>query len=469
MVVYLTLLVLAGLGLAVPLCSTLAARATADLVLDRTNDAARFAGLAEQAVVSGAPGIMANELQAYREVYGIDGLIIDREGGVVAGSRPGLSLGEMGGPGWTSEDGLPAGVLAALAGNRVGAEGTLWPWTWGPLVVVEPIGSGGEVVGAVVTASPTAAVHRATLLQWGGVVLGVLLLLAAGISAAAPLTRWVLRPIADLEQATVAISRGSLDTRVPVADGPAELQHLADSFNEMADTITSLMERQRTFVAYAGHQVRNPLAALRLRMEALGEQVQEPHRQAHRMALDEVDRLARTCDSLLTLAQADDAPIETVEVDVGDVVRRRLRGWQPIAERSAATLAGSAQDGLVVRCADGMLDQALDALIDNALKFGGRGVRVAVDAGPVESELVEVRVRDDGPGLPTEQLRRGVEPFWRGEPDGGGRHPALHHAAGGSGLGLSIVVTLLELHGGRLLLEPAQPHGVLARIQLPAG
>src|SRR5699024_5159983 len=142
------------------------------------------------------------------------------------------------------------------------------------------------------------------LLQWAVVLAGVVILLAAGIAAAGPLTRWVLRPIAELDQAATQISRGSLTARVPVADGPQELQYLGKSFNDMAETITTLLRRQRTCAAYDGHQGRNQLAALRIRVESLGRHLPGRVRQDHTLAREEVDRLSRTADSLLTLAQA---------------------------------------------------------------------------------------------------------------------------------------------------------------------
>jgi signal transduction histidine kinase len=230
----------------------------------------------------------------------------------------------------------------------------------------------------------------------------------------------------------------------------------------MADTIAAMLESQRTFVAYAGHQVRNPLAALRLRVDSLGRHLPPEGAQEHRLALDEVDRLTRVCDSLLTLARTEDAEHATVVEEVALVAAERVESWRPIAERAGAALECDAPEGVRVRCVEGTLDQALDALIDNALKFGGAGVRIVVRVhaavrGEDGTEYVDVHVVDDGPGLPEDQLGSATRPFWR---DG-------HDGVGGSGLGLSIVVTLLELQGATLELRPARPHGIDARIRLP--
>lgn len=449
--VYVTLLVVTCLGLALPLCGSIAARGTSEMLLDRINDTARLSGLAEPSVLTGSVGTLSGELTAYDELYGVAGVVLDRDGGVVASSRTGLDgtgLEEVVG-GTPAE--LPVEVRTALAGSRSGAETVVWPWNTGPLVVAEPIGS-GETVGAVVTASPTEGLRRAILLQWLGVWVVALSVLVAGIVAAGPLTRWVLRPIDDLDEATRAVSEGSLDARVPAGDGPLELRRLGESFNRMADTIASMLESQRTFVAYAGHQVRNPLAALRLRVESLGRHLSEAGTREHRLALDEADRLARICDSLLTLARTEDSGHSLVEEEVREVAEDRVAAWQPVAERAGARLECEGGGTATVHCVEGTLEQALDALIDNALKYGGTGARIRV---LVEAPAT-VRVVDDGPGLPAEQLAEATRPFWR---DGG---------PGGSGLGLSIVVTLLEMQGGSLTLGPADPHGIDARVNLPA-
>ncbi len=461
--VYVALLVAACLALALPLCGNIAARGTSDMLLDRINDTARFAGLAEPGVLSGTRDTLSglnSELAVYEQVYGITAVVVDRDGEVVASSRPGVDLTDLNPSGWP-EGGreVPAPVRSALAGNRMGADSVVWPWQDKPLIVAEPIGSSGEVVGVAVTASPTDALRRATLAQWAVALLVVTALLSAGIAVAGPLTRWILRPIDHLDEATRAVSGGSLDTRVQTAAGPEELRRLGESFNQMADTITSLLETQRTFVAYAGHQVRNPLAALRLRVGSLSRHLGPEGAQEHRLALDEVDRLTRICDSLLTLAQSEDTEQSMVWEDARQVAEQRVAAWYPIAERAHAVLECSGAERATVKCVEGTLDQALDALIDNALKFGGDGVRIVVHVGePVPDGNggghLDVHVVDDGPGLSEHQLDQATRPFWR---DGGGD---------GSGLGLSIVVTLLELQGASLSLTPREPRGIDARLRL---
>ncbi|QVQ50066.1 HAMP domain-containing histidine kinase [Spiractinospora alimapuensis] len=445
--VYLSLLVTACLGLAFPLCTAIASGNTGDMVIDRSNDTVRFASLAGPALESGETEALGAELDAYYALYDIRAWVFDRHGGVVVSS--GVSAG-------TTVSGEE--LRAALAGNRSAGADTLWPWDTQALVVVEPVVRSGEVIGAVATESPTDALRWSTMWQWGVVLGSVLLVLTVGTLALNPLARWVLRPVHDLDTATRRISDGELTARVPAEAGPPELRRLSESFNRMADTITTLLSRQRTFVSYAGHQIRNPLAALRLRVDGLAAHLNSAGAADHALTLDEVDRLARICDTLLQLARTGPGRERAVDLDVREVADARVAAWLPIAERSGMDLRRCGAHHAPVRLPDGILDQALDVLIDNALKFGGAGVQVAVHVYPPRDGKVRVHVVDNGPGLAPEQLEKAAAPFWR-SPDSAG--------AAGVGLGLSIVATLLETYDGELRLDSADPHGIDARIQVP--
>ncbi|MBB4929693.1 signal transduction histidine kinase [Lipingzhangella halophila] len=449
-VVYVSLLVVACLGLALPLCGAIAAGNTADMIMDRSNDTVRFASMAGPALESGETEALRSELDAYDSLYEIRAAVVDQNGDIVVSSRPDFA---------TDNPETAELVRAGLAGNRAGADDVRWPWDERPLIVVEPIARSGEVIGAVVTVSPTGALRQATIGQWGIISGGVLVILASGIAAAGPLTRWVLRPVRDLDQATRSISEGDLTTRVRVESGPPELRDLGESFNRMAETITTLLQRQRAFVSYAGHQVRNPLAALRLRVDGLAAHLDDSGADDHRLALDEADRLTRICDTLLSLAGSGSAPQPPVPVDVRAIAELRVAAWAPVAGRAGATLACCGTSSAAAYCPDGTLDQVLDVLIDNALKFGGAGVRIAVHVRPPADGRVVVHVVDDGPGLTEEQLADAAQPFWRSTDSSG---------ADGQGLGLSIVSTLLQAHGGDLRLTRADPHGIDARVRVPA-
>lgn len=449
--IYVLLLVLVLAGLEVPLAITLASRDTQQMALDRLSDAVRFATIAEPALRAGDDRPIREELDTYYQLYDIEAAVVNLEGRQVART-----------PGFPDADQEEVGgaLKRALQGEHVGAERVVWPWQNGPLVVAAPAGTGGSVLGAVVTVSPTDQVRGAITDGW--LMLGGLGLVALVISiiAAEALARWTLKPVAELDLAAHLITEGDYEARVPAYLGPPELRRLATAFNEMADNVSDALERQRTFVAQASHQMRNPLHALQLRVESLGEDMATKEGRAeHRIAMAETERLSRILDSLLALARAERGRYQMERVDAAQVAMDRVAAWQPLARQRQITLRYAASHLPVwAGVMSTGLDQALDALIDNALKFTEPGGRVDVSAHTEKGQVI-VHVVDSGPGLTAEQRRKATERFWRA-PDA--------QNVEGSGLGLPIVAVLLEASGGRFDLLPATPRGLDARLTLKA-
>ena len=279
---YLLLMVLVLIALETPLAATLATRETDRVRADRLADATRFASLAGPALRGGSPGPLDGELAAYDALYGIGAAVVDRDRRTVVASS-----------GWEPGPGTGPALDTALSGQQFSGPEPVWPWVSGPVVTAVPINDGGEVLGAVVTTSPADGVRRAVAVWWlllAGI--GLLAVLAC-VSTAFGLAGWVLRPVTELDAVTHEIAEGRRAARVRAGLGPPELRRLATSFNDMADAVSDVMDRQRAFVAHASHQLRNPLTALRLRVEELGPSLTDPDGRAeHRLALEETDRLA---------------------------------------------------------------------------------------------------------------------------------------------------------------------------------
>lgn len=474
-VIYLTLIVIATLGLAVPLGLAVIDRESRGMLLDRTADAARFSSMAQNAVLSGEAGVIRAELQTYSRLYGIDAMIIDAEADPVAASRQDLTLGQLQESAGEPADEPAETVLAALAGVRQDYDETVWPWTTDQVMVAEPVNDSGETIGAVVTSSPTDTVTGSMWAQWAIIVTGLMVILALGMMAVRPISRWVMRPVDELARAADAVRRGELGAQVSTADGPGELKQLGSAFNEMSATIAQMLHRQRSFVAYAGHQIRNPLAVVRLRVESLAPSLPGELMPAHRGVLEEIDRLTRTCQGLLNLALPTQLERYRTHVGLYEVAQQRRRAWLPIADQLGACIELQVSEGLEAHMVEHTLDQTLDVLIDNALKFGGPGVSILITAHRNQAGQTEIVVADDGPGLPDGMLEEAVVPFWRrlpvsgqpGEAEGGTTSGSAESgAAEGTGLGLSAVVSLLELDAGQLRLHQRDPHGIRAVILL---
>ena len=447
---YVLLLCMVLLALEVPLGVSMTNRETQRVLADRLADATRFASLAAPAMRNDDLKSVTDELRRYHDLYGIGTMLVDQDQRV-------LSVSGVPVPG---PDQAGLAIRGALAGRQVGTPGTLWPWQEEPLIVAVPVSDGGTVLGTVLTVSPTARNRRTILNAWLDLGLLGLLAVAVCVIAALRLAGWVLRPVTRLDAAAHEIAAGDSGARVQPGLGPPELRRLSASFNEMADAVAEAMERQRSFVAHASHQLRNPLTVLRLRVEDLGTRLTDDGARAdHQIALEETDRLADVLDGLLALARAERGQHRIEVVDAVAVALNRRQAWCPLTERRGIELVAEVPDEpRYARLVATALDQSLDALIDNALKFtpaGGR-VEVAVASG---DGGVEVTVRDTGPGMTEEQCRLATERFWRA-PDA--------QNVDGAGLGLPIVMVLVEASGGRFALASAALGGLEARIWLPA-
>ncbi|MER6315243.1 HAMP domain-containing sensor histidine kinase [Streptomyces sp. NPDC001581] len=446
------------LALGFPLAVSLAAGQQQRVVVDRIDDSARFAALAQlviDAQGSGSTGADARgetlqvELARYQELYGINVGIFYRDDNAMARS-----------PGWwqvpESGEGRKA-FKEALAGRRSHDPPQVWPWqTRGRLLVVSPVVLDGDVVAVVATDSPTDLMRGRILQGWLLIAGGLAAAMLVAFGAALRLTSWVLKPVQTLDAAAHGIATGRMNSRVAAAGGPPELQRLAHSFNEMADNVEEVLEQQRAFVADASHQLRNPLAALLLRIELLALELPEGNEEIASVRT-EGKRLTQVLDDLLDLALAEHTSAEISLTDIGALAAERVAAWRPYAEEKGVRLTETGRSAVTGWADPIALSSALDAVIDNALKFTPEGEEVEVSVA-AEGGVARVVVADRGPGLTEEELLRVGDRFWRS-----GHHQNIK----GSGLGLSISRALLTAGGGSLSYETNPPHGLRVTVSVP--
>lgn len=440
------------LALGVPLAVSLASAQQQKVVVDRIDDTAYFAAIARPAVdtTTGSRdelGVLSRELQSYYEVYDI------RAGVFLPNGRP-LTDGPAT---WS----LPKtgevfdAFKESLLSRRSHDPKQVWPWQRGRLVIASPVIRDGDVVAVVVTDSPTGQMRSRILDGWLIIGAGLTAAMLLAVGAALRLTGWVLKPVRVLDTTTHLIASGRLKSRVAVASGPPELRRLARSFNEMADNVEDVLEQQRAFVADASHQLRNPLAALLLRIELLAFELPEGNEEIASVQA-EGKRLAQVLDDLLGLALAEHTEADLRLTDIGALTAERVAAWAPTADAKGVRLVGDCPP--TTAWTDPVaLSSALDAVIDNAVKFTPKDERVEVTVAS-NGTTSTIVVTDNGPGLTDEELARVGDRFWRS-----GRHQNIK----GSGLGLSISRALLAASGGSLSYGHHEPHGLRVTVTVP--
>jgi len=454
----LTLVALLVFGLGLPLAATIASGVQQKLFLDRLTDTERFSSLAQRPLLDNKPGVIEPDLRRYTEVYGVQVVVFDQDGKPWATS--------LGGTTATRIDVHAAEIAEpmqnALAGNRSQPSGLLLPWDSAPLVLAEPVLADGEVRGAVVTVSDTAASRADLLWWWVLLAAGGVLAFGLALSVAIPVVRWILRPVHRLDDATGAVVASVVSGRdvEPVGEGggPPELRQLGRSFDKMAASVSGALAAQRAFVADASHQLRNPLTALKIRLGNLdGHVVDEPAAADLEAARVDAGRLHQILDDLLAMARAE-ASGQLVPVVLDEVVADRVADWSAVGAARDVRLATSGLgDALAVHVPPRGIDTILDALLDNALKFTAPHTEVLVGIEK-DGEHVTLSVRDHGPGLRPEELDRALDRFWRS---------SAHQNVPGSGLGLAIVSEIVNHSEGKLELSLPEGGGLRIAMTFP--
>ncbi|WP_328394879.1 sensor histidine kinase [Nocardia sp. NBC_00416] len=453
-------------GLAFPLGASSATGRTQELWFSRYVDAEWFADLAAEAMTTGNIESLVLAMRRYHDLYGDSVMVVDAAGREVANT------------GVPSDDPAVIAMLTEARRNRHARQPPhrLRPWDPETMLIALPVGRGVRIEGAVlIEASTDEAIEDIedglaiiTVLSWTA--------LAVFAVAAVLLSRWILGPLmrlsnsvrrltASLPKPAATVTSGAMQRHY---SGPPEVRTLAQSFDSMALAVTESVDAQRQLVADTAHAIRNPLAALAIRLESLERFIPEEGAAAYRRTSYQVDRLSSVLDGLLRLAVAEtptgfaaahpdgDWPRECV---VRHVVADRVDEWQPAFEAADMTLnlgTSPVPDDLVAAIPGQVLDQILDVVLSNASRYAGVGAATRVTIETVQ-KCVEIAVADDGLGVSPAELDQLVNRFFRG----------ASASAGGTGLGLSIAAALATQHGGELSVESVQPRGLRIVVRVP--
>lgn len=312
------------------------------------------------------------------------------------------------------------------------------------------------VVGAGADDRNSQLASLALLLVISGPIALLLASLAGyGVASAA------LRPVEAMRRKADEITEEDPGARLPVGTADDEITRLGTTLNGMLARLERALDRERAFVADASHELRTPLAILKTEIELAlrsGRTVEEL-REALESAAEETDRLNELAQALLVIARADRGklPLAPGDVDSAELLhgvsvrfgaRVRASGRAIVVEDGPAThLTADPR----------RLEQALDNLVENALRHGTGAIHLGA---AVHDGMVELHVRDEGPGFPPEFIAQAFERFTRADPARG---------RGGSGLGLSIVQMIARAHGGDARAANDSGGGARVTIELPVG
>lgn len=333
------------------------------------------------------------------------------------------------------------------------------------IAVSVPIEKNGNIVGTVYLAKAAGAIEetirytRNSLIVFSALIVALIGMLSFGMSYI------VTSPIAEFTAVAREISKGKFDRRIRVK-GHNEIAQMGETLNYMCDELGLLEEKRRKFVSDASHELKTPMAGIKLICDSLVS-AENPDTEMVKEFLgdlsEEVDRLTRIIERLLELTKLDagGASLKLEEVDIKILMDNVIRKLKPIANPKNIVLYSDYQkrDFRPILLDYDKMFEAVYNIADNAIKYSPEGAFVELDVFENADGIV-IEVRDNGPGIPEKDRERIFERFYRLD-------DSRARDTGGTGLGLAITKEAVLMHGGSIEVTEAEQGGSVFRIQLP--
>lgn len=276
-------------------------------------------------------------------------------------------------------------------------------------------------------------------------------------------SHYITKPLTAFSNAIQDMASGNLDTQIEV-HGRTELNQLANSFNVMSKKLQNIDRLRNEFVSNASHELRTPLSSIKILIQNM---IYEPEMPAEMRTEflkdidDEIDRLNNVIEDLLMLVQTTNQKslLRLSKVNIAELLSSTMDKLEPIAHRKNVTLHFDDKEDVIMNCDKIKLQICFSNLIDNAIKYNNDGGNVHVSCKTVGSNL-EVKVRDDGIGIPAHDLPNIFDRFYRVD-------KTRSRSTGGTGLGLSITQRVILLHGGTITTESHLGEGTEFTVTIP--
>lgn len=326
-----------------------------------------------------------------------------------------------------------------------------------------PLVIGSSVKGGIVMVAPLEQVRRNVIsisLIIGGVAIVTMLV---GSLLILSVSRRISGPVRQMQEAATELASGNNPTPIPVS-GEDEISQLSQAFNRMQQQLAQTERIRRAFVAHVSHELRTPLTSIQGFLQGMLDGVGKPEeRQQHlEIVMREVQRLRSLTTDILDLAklQSGTVTLNRGQSDLSELARQAVQSLSVLAREKKIRMETACDTPAPVWADAGRLNQVLVNLIGNALKYTPEGGYVLVSTR-CDANTAELLVRDNGIGIPQAERLRIFDKFHRVDPSG---HPAL----GGTGLGLNIARTIVELHHGTIEANESPEGGTDMRVCLPA-
>lgn len=383
-------------------------------------------------------------------------LVFDRQGALLAHGRH------------LPEEPMPARAPAAQVAQALAGDnevsyllGTVAPETLALLIPLRPAPGHPSVLGVAQLNTPLREVEDDLLRQRVALTAGVLIAIALGGVGGITLTSAALRPLRRVIGACRRVAAGDLGQRIEPTRYRDEVGELAEAFNDMAARLQASFSTQHRFVADAAHELRTPLTGMKASLEVMMRGIEQEPGVAQQLAAgvyNEASRLTRLAEQLLDLSRmSNPLSLQLRPVDLQPFMAQFLPQAQRLSRGHAIRLEPGT--GAHVSADPEMLTQALMNLIDNAVQHSEHDGEIRI-GWEVSERHAQIWVADDGEGIAAADLPHVLEPFYRGDRSRSRRR-------GGAGIGLSLVQSIVEAHGGQIRISSVPGRGAMCRVTIP--
>lgn len=320
-----------------------------------------------------------------------------------------------------------------------------------------------DIIGVLMLASPVQTMMQNLYELRDQMVLLFLVVAAFAVVFSLVFSQIITKPISALTKGIQTMARGDFSTRVKVR-GSGEMRRLARTFNSMSEKIESLDQARNQFVSNASHELKTPLATMKIMLESLIYQPDMDKELRTEFMNDinsEIDRLSNVVSDLLTLVQMDSHNVKLTRenLSIAALVKENAHRLQPIADQKQQQIQLALADSCDIYADKSKLNQVIYNLMENAVKYTQAGGQIKVTLQR-QGRDARLTVTDNGPGIPKENMSHIFDRFYRVD-------KARSREKGGTGLGLSIVHQLVLLHGGAIRVESEEGKGASFIVELP--
>ena len=288
-----------------------------------------------------------------------------------------------------------------------------------------------------------------------------LLIIFLGLLGGYVLSRNFLNRISAINKTSLEIMDGDLSMRLPTSSNNDELNQLSLNLNNMLDRLNKLMIGMKDVSDNIAHDLRTPLNKIRTNLEVtlMSNPDSESYRETIKEVIEDVDGVINTFNSLLAISRVDSGSVslKKEKINIKDLIEDIIDLWEPLAEEKGVTLNNECENDIYFNGNKNLISQAISNLIDNSIKYGKEENKVNLGSN-LSKENIVIWVSDTGPGIRNEDKEKVLDRFTRLD---------TSRNTSGTGLGLSLVNSMIKFHKGKIELLDAKPRGLIVKLQIP--